>query len=124
MQLIIIAGQAGVGKTTLANFIATESFELGFIPKLMSFAGVLKNIAKDNGLIKENSPEEYRVFCQKLGAEKREENPDYWVEEFEKELQEQIALEEKSKAEGKQYWERCIIVDDCRCPLSKCSVAS
>ena len=114
MQLIIIAGQAGVGKTTLAKLIAEEVFELGFIPKLMSFAGALKKMAEDKGIAKEDKPNEYRTFCQEYGASKREKDADYWVKKFQKDVDKFTAEEQKDLKDEKKFWERCIIVDDCR----------
>ena len=114
MQLIVLAGQARVGKTTLANIIAKSAFDLGLRPKLLSFAGPLKQLAVDKGYDKDKEPQKYREFCQEYGAMKREEDPDYWIKAFESELlniqrKERAAIKNKEK-----YWERCIIVDDCR----------
>lgn len=114
MQLILISGRAGVGKTTLAKLIAERVFDLGFIPKLVSFAGSLKNMAKEKGYDKEEHPEKYRKFCQEYGAMMREEDPDYWVKMFSKGLRKETEEELKDVAAKKKYWERCIIVDDCR----------
>ena len=116
MQLIIIAGQARVGKTTLANIMGPKIFDLDFIPKYMCFAGPLKELAESKGMSKEASPEVYREFCQRIGAEEREKNPDYWVQRFEAQLLEIIAQEDRDREAGKTYWERCVIVDDCRYP--------
>jgi hypothetical protein len=116
MQLIVIAGQAGVGKTTLANLIAREAFDLGFIPKLLSFASPLKRLAKEKGCGKEDNPKEYRKFCQQYGASKREEDPNFWINVFEKDF---LSIKKEEKAdlnENKTYWERCVVVDDCRYP--------
>jgi dephospho-CoA kinase len=114
MKLIIIAGKARVGKTTLANIIGPKIFDLGFVPKYMCFAGPLKEIAAQKGLHKESHPEEYRKFCQDMGAKAREKSEDFWVLEFESQLKDIIEQETKDKEEGKTYWERCVIVDDCR----------
>ena len=116
MQLIIIAGKGRVGKTTLANIMGPKVFELGFIPKYMCFAGPLKELAASKGMTKEDNPVEYREFCQRIGAEKREEDPDYWVDRFNDQLEKIVAQEAKDLKEGKTYWERCVIVDDCRYP--------
>ncbi len=116
MQLITIAGQARVGKTTLAKIIAERAFDLGLTPVLLSFAGPLKRMAEEKGYSKEDNPKEYRQFCQQYGASKREEDPEYWVKLFEKELLEIREAERQDLAENKKYWERCIVVDDCRYP--------
>jgi len=114
MQLIVIAGQAGVGKTTLAHYIAKHAFELGLVPKIMSFAGPLKEESAAKGFDKETHPKEYREYCQTMGVLKREANPDYWVEKFEDQLEEIASTEIKDLRSGKSFWERCVIVDDCR----------
>lgn len=116
MQLILIAGQAGVGKTTLANIIARKAFELGLIPKLLSFASPLKEIAQDRGYGKKENPEKYRRFCQRIGAGKRRQDPDHWVNLFEEEMLSIRKEERKDIKKGTKYWERCIIADDCRYP--------
>jgi len=114
MQLIVIAGQAGVGKTTLAHYMAKHAFELGLIPKIMSFAGPLKEEAAAKGFDKETHPKEYREYCQTMGVLKRESDPDYWVHKFEDQLEEIAIQETKDLRSGKSFWERCVIVDDCR----------
>ncbi len=114
MELIIISGPARVGKTALANHIAENSFELGFKPVLLSFAGVLKEEAESRGYSKEDNPKEYREFCQVHGALMRETDPDYWVKLFEEKLLKLYDEELKDLKENKAFWERCVIVDDCR----------
>ena len=47
MQIITISGQARVGKTTTAKFIAEEGFKLGYKPILLPFAGPIKDSAKE-----------------------------------------------------------------------------
>ena len=114
MQMIIIAGQAGVGKTTLAHLIAKRVFDLGLSPVMLSFASSLKTMAKERGYDKKSNPEKYRQFCQSLGASKRAENEDYWVNLFEDEVSSIFEKEQKDLKKNVKYWERCIIVDDCR----------
>ena len=112
MQLILLAGQAGVGKTTLAEIIANRVFELGLTPHLLSFAGSLKAKARDRGYDKETHPKEYREFCQEYGAIMRKEDPDYWIKEFENQVLDIIKKE--NELIDNKYWEQCIIIDDCR----------
>lgn len=114
MQLILIAGKAGVGKTTLAKMIAEEAFHLGLLPKLVSFAGPIKTMAAERGYAKEDHPEKYRDFCQAYGGIKREEDPDYWVKRYDMELLKTLKNEKLDIAKKKKHWERCIIADDCR----------
>jgi len=112
--MIIIAGQAGVGKTTLAHLIAKKSFELGLTPVILSFASSLKKMAVEQGFAKDRHPEKYREFCQNMGASKRSEDEDYWVKLFQEEVERIYEQEQTDLKEDKKFWERCIIVDDCR----------
>jgi len=112
--LIIISGPAQVGKTALAHLIAKEAFDLGLVPKLMSFADPLKKEAISKGYSKEEQPLKYREYCQEMGAIKRELDPDYWVNLFEEDLQRLASIEKSDLEKGNPYWERCVIVDDCR----------
>ena len=113
MQLVVITGQARVGKTTLAKMIAKKVFYLGMKPKLLSFAGPLKKLAEEKGYNKEDG-NIYRKFCQEYGAMRRDEDPDYWVKEFEEGLKHVVDTEARDIQEKKRYWEHCVIVDDCR----------
>ncbi len=112
--MILITGQAGVGKTTLAKLIAKEAFNTGQIPVLMSFAGPLKEEASRKGYDKETNPEKYRSYCQEIGAARREEDADYWVKKFDDALQTVVEQENEDIANNTKYWERVVIVDDCR----------
>lgn len=114
MNLIMIAGRARVGKTTLAKMIADYAFKQGLRPVLLSFAGGLKKEVQEMGLTKDGSPEEYREICQRIGMEKRAEDPDYWVKAFHKEVIKVRAEEVKRLEQGDKYWESLVIVDDCR----------
>lgn len=114
MQMIMIAGKAEAGKSTLAAMIAAEAFELGFLPVMLSFAGSLKREAASKGYDKENNPEKYREYCQTYGALYRQENPDHWVEKLHEDVKEQMDNEASSIEQGDKHWERCLIIDDCR----------
>jgi len=114
MELITISGPARVGKTTLANMIAREAFDMGFIPMVLGFAEPLKEEAKSRGLTKEDNPKKYREFCQIHGAMKRELDPDYWVKAFEEILLGVYEDELEDLKNNKGHWERCVIIDDCR----------
>lgn len=112
--MILIAGQAGVGKSTLAGFIAEEAFKKGLTPVLLSFASPLKEEAKRMGYGKEVNPKKYREYCQEIGAARREEDPDYWVKQFDTYIKEIEDTENKAVKEDAKFWERVVIVDDAR----------
>ena len=114
MQIILIAGKAGVGKTVLADIIAKEAFKCGVVPVLLSFAGPLKEEAKEKGYSKEEYPEKYREYCQSVGAAMRELDKDHWVKLMHESLSKVLEEEKKHLESGDIYWERCVIVDDCR----------
>jgi dephospho-CoA kinase len=114
MQIVFIAGQAGMGKTTVASLIAEESFKLGFKPVLESFAKPIKEAAVERGFSKEDFPDKYRKFCQKLGALKRKQEEDYWVNRMRNRLLEIKQQEHVDINKGNKYWEHIVIVDDCR----------
>jgi len=114
MRVIQIGGVARSGKSTLAKAIADKTFEMGFIPVLLPFAKAIKDKAKKLGISKETDNLEYRNFCQKLGAEKRQEDPDYWVKEAKKTIEYYYEREHNNKKEDKKCWEYVIIQDDVR----------
>jgi len=112
--MILISGQAGVGKSMLAKLIAEEVFRLGLKPVFLSFASPLKEDAVRKGYSKEDNPVKYREYCQEIGAARREEDPDYWVVKFDESLQDIVKEEKKDIEANAKYWERVVIVDDCR----------
>jgi len=114
MQIVFIAGQAGLGKTTVAKMIAEKAFGLGLKPVLESFAKPIKDAAADKGFTKEEFPDKYRRFCQRLGALKRSQNEDYWVDRMRRRLVEVKQEEDADISSGVKYWERVVIIDDCR----------
>ena len=114
--MILLAGQAQVGKTTAANIIAKEVFDLGLIPVILSFASPLKEMALAAGFDKKENLDGYRQYCQEHGAGARKEDPDHWVNLFDDAIKMNKELEQHAKAEGKTHWERVIICDDCRHP--------
>lgn len=114
MKIIQISGKGRVGKTTLANQLQKLAFELGYIPVIVPFANAIKTAAAVQGLTKENNPEEYRKFCQHIGAEKRKEDPDYWVIRSFESIQDLMLKEVDNKKQGKKHWEYIIIQDDVR----------
>ena len=112
--MILIAGKAEAGKSTLAHMIAAEAFKCGMVPAVMSFAGALKKEAASKGYDKESNPEKYREYCQTYGALYRKDNPEHWVDKLDDEVRDLVKKERASLKNNNKYWERCIIIDDCR----------
>jgi len=116
MQIVLIAGQARSGKTTLAKAIAREGFNRGFIPVVELFAMPIKEAAEEKGLCKTENPQEYRKFCQDFGSRCRKDDIHFFVRQAEERVKEYAKLEAADIAEGKKHWERLIIFDDARYP--------
>jgi GTPase SAR1 family protein len=114
MEIILLAGQAGVGKSTAARVLAEEAFERGFVPVLESFAKPIKEEAMERGYDKAKFPRKYRGFCQSLGEIARQENPDHWVDLMQDRINKILITEREELNKGKKYWERVVIIDDCR----------
>tara|TARA_R110002020_G_scaffold57933_13_gene159118 strand:+ start:185 stop:892 length:708 start_codon:yes stop_codon:yes gene_type:complete len=110
----MLGGKAGVGKTTLAKHIADYAFNQGLRPRLLSFAGVLKKKAAELGYSKEEKPLEYRKYCQRIGQEKRRNDPDYFIKEFHKDVLEIMREEIELLESNVKHWETLVIVDDAR----------
>tara|TARA_R110002012_G_scaffold321218_2_gene548210 strand:- start:428 stop:1330 length:903 start_codon:yes stop_codon:yes gene_type:complete len=120
MQVIVLGGIARVGKTEVADIIEMEAALAGKNPKRISFSTPLKeacaerNGYKDPRKFKDEMPEVYRAECQELGARKRAENEDHWVD-----LWVNMVLEEQKKELNQpvvddDWQETVIICDDCR----------
>jgi hypothetical protein len=114
MRIIQISGKGRVGKTTVAKILEALSYESGYIPVMLPFAKSLKEEAENAGFPKETNPDEYRKFCQELGAAKRKEDPEYWINKTFERIQELMVKEVDNKLEKKPYWEYVIIQDDVR----------
>lgn len=114
MKIFQISGKGRSGKTTLANIIAKEVFNKGYIPVMIPFAKALKEQAQAMGYGKDTNPEEYRKFCQELGASKRAEDADYWVLKTYDLILEKMALELQYHEENRTHKEHVIIQDDVR----------
>ena len=115
MLIIMLGGQARVGKTTLAKWLSEFAYNNGYSPVILPFAAALKDEAAARGYSKDTNPLEYREFCQTLGSTKRAEDPDYWVKRFRDKVRELYAAEEKALKDDPDTWhEKVIIVDDCR----------
>jgi len=121
MHVVVLGGMARVGKTDVADLIEMEGAMEGYKPLRVSFASPLKEaVAKEHGYddwrkFKEDKPEVYRDQCQEIGAARRAENPDHWVnlwcDELVKLQKEELTQEDKNTHEWNEY---LIIVDDCR----------
>lgn len=115
MILIMLGGQARVGKTTLAKWLSEYAYNNGYTPIILPFAQALKEEAETRGYSKEKNPEEYRLFCQTLGSQMRSEDPDFWVKKFREKVKFIYEQEQKALKEDASTWhEKVIIVDDCR----------
>ena len=103
-----------MGKSSAAEVIAAEAFKLGFIPVLENFAKPIKEEAKEKGYDKGKYPRKYRKYCQDRGATARIGDPDHWVNLMKERLNGIREEESRDLNTRKRYWERVIIVDDCR----------
>tara|TARA_R100000231_G_scaffold128797_2_gene99974 strand:- start:7522 stop:8292 length:771 start_codon:yes stop_codon:yes gene_type:complete len=112
--MVMLGGRARVGKTTIAKMIAEFAYHLGFKPIFMPFAGPIKDEAERKGYSKEKNSVEYRNYCQGIGASERSKDSDYWVNKWSDQIQNVINLEAEDIERGEKYWERVILVDDCR----------
>ena len=114
MRMVMFVGRARVGKTTIAHMVAEFAYHLGFKPVFLPFAGPIKDDAEEKGYTKEKDSTEYRNYCQSIGAQRRKEDSDYWVNRWSQKIKEIINLEAEDIERGEKYWERVILVDDCR----------
>ncbi len=122
MHVIVLGGMARVGKTDVADMLEMEGEMEGFNVVRVSFASPLKEaVAKEHGhddwrKFKEQMPEVYRDECQRIGAEKREQDPEHWVNLWCESLQ-KLMNEELERPNTDLGWEETlVIVDDCRYP--------
>lgn len=115
MITILLAGQARVGKTTAATYIANHAKKLDYKPILLPFAEAIKDEATKLGYTKEVDPTAYRNFCQGLGESMRKINPDHWINLFmDKWKKYYLKDQEDSQNINKLWKETVVIVDDCR----------
>ena len=123
MHVVVLGGMARVGKTDVADIIEMEAAMEGLHPIRVSFASPLKEaVAEEHGYddwrkFKEERSEFYRDQCQEIGALKRSEDPDYWVNLWKDQLLELQQIElEQDNSETNEWMETLVIVDDCRYP--------
>lgn len=80
MIIIGFSGRARTGKSTLSTYLYDAAHDAGWDVQIKPFAGPLKrHVIEDMGYAKEKDPANYRKYCQEIGASKRAENPDHWV---------------------------------------------
>lgn len=115
MITILLSGQARVGKTTAAEFIADYAKKNDFKPVILPFAKSIKDEAAAAGLSKDTDPHGYRKYCQEIGEGKRKDDPDYWLNLFKKEWNKLAVKDAKDSQDDNKLWkETVVIVDDCR----------
>ena len=121
MQVIVLGGMGRVGKTDVADWIVDAAKEDGMNPVRLSFADPLKKqAAADAGYgddwrkYKAEKPEDYRQVCQDLGASRRAEDPDYWVNLWKMQLASMAKEELEATIEDGIWEETVVVVDDCR----------
>ena len=114
MKLIQLCGAGRAGKSTIANILYDLASDNNYIPVILPFAKPLKEEAVQQGFSKEEDPEKYRAYCQKWGAGRRKEDPDYWVKKVHKNIEDLIEVESALKQSGEEKFEHLIIQDDVR----------
>ena len=113
MRLIQLSGIGRVGKTTAAHMICNAAFKLGYRPVIVPFAQAIKMAAAEEGITKEANSQKYRDFCQKIGAEKRQMDSEYWVNKTDEIIQDYMIKEIDNK-KLHSNWEYVIVQDDVR----------
>lgn len=113
MRLIQLSGIGRVGKTTAAHMICKAAFNLGYRPVIVPFAQAIKMDAAEKGITKEANSQKYREYCQAIGAKKRKEDPEYWVNKTYKTIHEYM-LKEVDNKKSHTNWEYVIVQDDVR----------
>ena len=123
MHVVVLGGMARVGKTDVCDLLEMEAAMEGYEVKRVSFASPLKEaVAAEHGYgddwrkFKAEKPEEYRTQCQDIGASRRAEDPDYWVNKWNEKLAELQKEELVGEDLGGEFAEYLILVDDCRYP--------
>lgn len=110
MIILGLSGKARAGKSRLSRELFKAAEKHGWEVLVKPFAGPLKHyVSTKLGFTKEDSPQLYRENCQKIGAKRRLENPDYWVDLWYEDILED-RLEELSNALNPVLY----LVDDVR----------
>ncbi len=80
MIVVGFCGRARTGKSTLCRELFDAAEHKGWDVVIRPFAYPLKKyVVEDLGYSKEKHPDEYRKHCQEVGAAKRAEDPDHWL---------------------------------------------
>tara|TARA_B100001093_G_scaffold152768_1_gene145465 strand:- start:18523 stop:19233 length:711 start_codon:yes stop_codon:yes gene_type:complete len=112
MIIIGLSGKARTGKSRLSKELYNAAEKLGWDVFVKPFAGPLKKyVSEELGYTKENNPQKYREHCQKIGAEKRQEDPDHWVSLWYKDMLSEYSEEMQVGERPSLY-----LVDDVRYP--------
>lgn len=114
MKFIQLCGAGRAGKSTVAQVLCNVGYENNYIPVMLPFAKALKAEAADNGFTKDKDPQGYRDYCQRWGAGRRAEDPEYWVKKVRLEVEELKQKEMELKVQGKDRFEHLVIQDDVR----------
>lgn len=101
--IILISGKAGVGKTTIGEFLEELLSEVPLNVVLSGFADELKEVARDTFNWDNKKDSKGRKLLQQIGFTGREYNKNIWVEK----LLEEIEL-------GSIFFPDIVIIDDWR----------
>jgi len=114
MKFIQLCGAGRAGKSTVASILHDIAYENNYIPIILPFALALKKEAHEMGFSKDKNPDAYREYCQKWGAQRRKEDPDYWVNKVKESVKEISIVEMALKEKNAEMFEHLIIQDDVR----------
>ena len=107
-----MSGKARTGKSTLCRAIYDAAERVGWDVEIKPFAGPLKKyVAEQLGYTKENNPDQYRINCQRIGAEERSKDPDHWVKLWYQDMLLEFDAEMRESERPVLY-----LVDDVRYP--------
>jgi len=110
MIILGLSGKARTGKSRLCKELYDAAERLGWDIEIKPFAGPLKkHVVETLGFTKESNPSMYRKYCQKIGAEERKKDPDYWVKLWHKDMLEEFKTEMETSERPVLY-----LVDDVR----------
>ncbi len=113
MQILGVAGRARAGKTEFCLHAAKTIIDKSYgIPRILHFAGPLKEAVKILGVERDERPELYRNICQVIGTDIiRAEEPDWWCKMMDIHLCK--AQQDEANGIGKRG-EIFVLIDDIR----------